>query len=30
MSMPVLAFLGGGMVAKRVAAGRAVMLIRPS
>lgn len=28
--MPVLVSLGGGIVAKRVAAGRVVMLIRPS
>lgn len=28
--MPVLVSLGGGIVAKRVAAGREVMLIRPS
>lgn len=28
--MPVLMSFGGGIVAKRVAAGRAVMLIRPS
>jgi len=30
MSMPVLVSLGGGIVAKRVVAGREVMLMRPS